>query len=268
MRPLALTERARVVQVVLDADGNDTAFRIFSRATEDDDFTLHASGRVARLAQYEDSRPQRVIGSAIDGVRFYSDLRALGIEFSTELLTSVERGDGWARGRVHATHGAGSRALALDAVMQTGAAALLAQAGSQGFAQAAIDRLDILAPLSGTLIAEAHRNGATTSVEICAMAGDSPVLRISGLMFRPMTTALPASSVYEVNWLTIDAPPPSASRRRWIVIADDARLAKATVDCLEAQGDACLTTATPESAAAYDALFDSAAATFDVDADA
>ena len=97
----------RVVQLVVHGERDERGFEVFSRVPGDDEWTLHATGRLAPLAGPAGGLfdPDDVRGRCtqhIDGHDYYERLAELGLEFGTGFrgLTDVWRRDGEALGKV------------------------------------------------------------------------------------------------------------------------------------------------------------------------
>lgn len=232
LRPLRLDGDAeRVVQTVFAADGD---VRVFSRDAAGEEWTLHATARVAAhalSAAAGASLDAHATLESIDAQELYASLESRGITLGPAYwrLAGIRRAAGSATATVDA--GAGDPLdlpLVLDAVLQTAAAAVPeAYERDHALVQARIERIAVRLPLEGALRCEARARAGAATFDIVAIdASGRTVVDVRGLTLRPIDRAAitntEGASLYEIDW--IERPVrarAAAADRGWIVLDAD-----------------------------------------------
>lgn len=267
--PLILPDDGeRIVQLVL-RDGAEQAgrdFDVFSRPTDGDDWTLHATGRLstspppadATGADFDDVRSRCT--EHVDGAAYYERLAELGLEFGRSFrgVSDVWRRDGEALGRVTLTEELlaestdyGIHPAMLDACFHVLGAAMN-QVDDETHLLIGADEFRLHAPpgtqlWNHTLLHDDADSGLISG-DIRLYDDDGRlVAEALGLHLRParrdtlMRTAKRVARdwTYQVEWH--EAPPPDDSDRtdggptRWIIVGDGDGLGAATVDELDSR---------------------------------
>ena len=277
---LALPEPGeRTVQVAITAaaDGG-SAFEVASiGAEEDDDWTLHATGRVRRVGAtaaaedtLEDLRER--CAEELPAEPYYERLAALGAQYGPVFrgLKEIRRRDGEAIARIELPQRAAAEAGAyqlhpalLDACIQLFGAARPVVASGDG-------AKDVFVPVDFGRYA-LHRPGRAVlwcHARIAADPGEGDVLRgdlrlldvdgtalaeLGGVRLRRVSAAViqqvrraaadPRLSewLHRLDWQQAPAPEvrPAALSGRWLVLADEGGVGAGLAERIEAEGGSC-----------------------------
>ncbi len=244
LKPLPLPEHAAAtLQIVIE----ENSFQIYSLM--DEEWQLHASGRIAELAQPDGPNESGISQELRSPELFYTGLREHGAEFGPAFQTIRALGVGlleaWAEVRIDDT---GEQAAAaywahpalLDGCLQAALAA--AQDHSGLFVPFAIDRFECFARMQKEV--RVHARQITSASEDVLSAeidvrgeGGTLVARISGLHLKRVPSANEAEKMYVPEWRHGERGM-SASKATglWIVAGQDCASAKSLVSALNGYG--------------------------------
>ncbi|MBE1533916.1 type I polyketide synthase [Actinomadura algeriensis] len=232
---LTISERATRVQTSLTGGPDDRGFQIYSDQG-DDEWTLHARGRIARAAPDAAADPDRTGpppgATELRADDFYSRWAARGLGYGPRfrLLERIWRSGSevWARTAVpesvaegrdrHVVHPA-----VLDACFQTVLAAL--PDGDEAHLPVGLERLRVHAPIGTGCVVHARlaEEGDSADLTVRDTAGrlllDARGLRLQRMDAPPGDDTARLGARYEIAWTPVAAPdaPDAPEPRRYLL---------------------------------------------------
>lgn len=252
-------ENSRRLQLVLQSPNKDSSreFEVFSKDPSDDDWTLHATGRISRDTETVESTQSKDLGELTSKLdkqdlgEYYKQKSATNIQLGTPFrnLKNLWTGSGEAVAEIsireeHSLKGIELQPLVLDACFQVLSAARQSTNIGEGatYIPFGWERLSIAAPLDSNLVCHARMNEifegeATAEASVPeALTGDlwiydrsgRQLASLSGFTVKRATRSSflsavedPTDLIYEVVWRNIDHP---ATARREHPLAEVSEL--------------------------------------------
>lgn len=276
------------VQLVMTpAPSGETAFEIFSRASEDAEWLVHARGRIggdrsATTVAADLATLRAACSAPVDVPAYYDTLSQSGVSYGPGFrgIQQLWRGAGQALGLVvlpdlGETAAYRIHPALLDACFQTCGAAIEAADDAEPlvYVPVGLEKLDVHVPGATRVWAHAavrqpFKYGAETlfaDISLLSEAGERVAL-VSGLACKRISRAslqrggAARDWLYELQWMAAPRPASVAApaRESWLVLSDDAGIGGALAEQLKARGEDCTIVPCSEELD-FDRLIDSAA---------